>query len=282
MGMRAVYHYAPQVTGSNVREIEYWNGPHGERWVRARERVDHQLAAISNALIGFAAPRAGERVLDVGCGAGSTCRELARRGLRVTGVDISAPLLAVARKLSEGIDFLQADAAEHPFAGEHDLVFSRFGVMFFSDPIAAFANLRNALRRDGRLAFACWRALDANPWAAVPLAVARPWLPVGPPPDPNAPGGFALADGDRVRDILARAGWRDITIVPYDGVMLMGATADAAAISALAIGPLAGRVEPLDDATRARIRNAVTAAFAPYAKPDGVAPSTAAWLVGAK
>ena len=156
--MLSPWGYAPRVTrettehGSgdpNAAQLEYWNGPAGERWAATWKVIDRAEAAITEELLALAAPRAGERVLDVGCGAGSPTLALRERvgpGGAVTGIDISAPLLAVARARAAGtgVTFLEADAAVHAFRPEHDLVFSRFGVMFFAEPEAAFANLRRA------------------------------------------------------------------------------------------------------------------------------------------
>ena len=158
---------------ANEQQIEYWNGPVGERWARLQEQIDASLAPITVAAMPFANPRPRERVLDIGCGAGTTSYMLAKavgpEG-NVTGVDISEPMLAHARSRGIGVNFRKADAATHLFHPTHDLVFSRFGVMFFDDPAAAFANIRKALKPRGRLAFACWRSVNENLWASLPFA----------------------------------------------------------------------------------------------------------------
>jgi SAM-dependent methyltransferase len=262
---------------------EYWNGPAGERWAQTREQIDANLAALGDAAIAFAAPRPGERVLDIGCGSGTTTfalRRLVEPGGSVCGVDISAPLLAVARERAAGTDvtFIEADAATHRF-DRFDLVFSRFGVMFFTDPVAAFANLKTT---GGRIAFVCWRALGDNPWATVPLAAAGDLVPAEPPADPHAPGPFAFADRDRVADILARAGWRDIAIEPHDSSVVLGATLDEAIPYVMLIGPLARRTAELDRDTRAKIRDRVTRDLATRVSPSGIVLPAAAWLVSAR
>src|SRR6266481_138118 len=148
---------------ANADQIKFWNGPGGEKWATYQTDMDRNLNDVTAAIMPFAAPELDERVLDIGCGAGQTSYLLAAAvGAHghVTGVDISAPLLGVARArmgAAKNMAFIDADAAFHPFTGEYDLVFSRFGVMFFDDPRAAFANIRKGLKPGGRLAFVCWR-----------------------------------------------------------------------------------------------------------------------------
>jgi SAM-dependent methyltransferase len=270
----------------NEQQIEYWNGAVGERWARLQETIDASLMPITEALMPFANPRPRERVLDIGCGCGTTSYMLARavgpEG-NVTGVDISEPMLGVARSRGIGVNFRKADAAVHLFHSTHDLVFSRFGVMFFDDPAAAFANIRKALKPRGRLAFVCWRGQVANLWASAPFAAARDLLPPpAQPADPLAPGPFAFADPERLGTILAKAGYQNIRIEQLDTVMVMGATPADAAAQAFNIGPLAFATKDIDDDTlRDRIRGLVEEALAPYAGARGVAPPASCWLVGA-
>ncbi|MEI9929789.1 MAG: methyltransferase domain-containing protein [Rhizomicrobium sp.] len=190
-------------------------------------------------------------------------------------------MLAVARGRGTGVNFREADASNHLFHSTHDLLFSRFGVMFFADPVAAFANLRKALRPHGRLAFVCWRDMTENLWASAPIDAARPLLPPQDAVDPHTPGPFAFADSERVKGILAKAGYRDIRIERLDSTMNMGATVDDAAEQALRIGPLARAVADVDDATRDRIREAVRGVLGRFATPAGIAPPAACWLTGA-
>jgi SAM-dependent methyltransferase len=268
----------------NGEQIEFWNGPAGERWAAFQPVLDRALSAISEAVLAFAAARQGERVLDIGCGTGMTTYALAKAvgpGGDVTGVDISRPMLAVARGRGVGVNFREADAATRLFHPTHDLLFSRFGVMFFADPTAAFANLHKALAPHGRLVFVCWRDVKENLWAAAPMAAARPLLPPQEPVDPLAPGPFAFADAARLRKILGNAGYRDIRIERLDSTMHMGATLDDAIEQALRIGPLARATAELDDATLVEIRAAVRETLATFETPDGIAPAAACWLVGA-
>src|SRR5215468_9991025 len=174
-------------------EVEYWNGAAGARWAETREQIDANLAAITDLAFSFAAPAAGERVLDLGCGCGTTTfalRERVGATGAACGLDVSAPMLDVARQRALGTDitFIEADAETYRFTYTFDLVFSRFGIMFFADPVAAFANIRTAIAPGGRLAFVCWRAFGDNPWAIVPLAAAGDLVPVEQPPAPGTAG----------------------------------------------------------------------------------------------
>ena len=274
---------------SNEQQIEYWNGRAGQRWAAQQERIDWNLAEITEAVIPFARAKPGEHILDIGCGCGTATLMLARAvgpNGSVAGVDISAPMLAVARARAHSgqadIPFIEADASVYDFQPTFDLVFSRFGVMFFADPFAAFANIHKAVAPKGRLAFVCWRSMPDNMWAAAPFAAAKHLLPPQEAPDPHAPGPFAFADGARLTDILSRAGFHDVALTKFDGAMNMGDTAAEAANEALNIGPLARAAAELDDAARAKILDVVATAMQKFATPRGIAPAAACWLVSAK
>jgi SAM-dependent methyltransferase len=273
----------------NAQQIEYWNGAVGEKWARLQERIDLHMNAITDAVIPFAAPQPDERVLDIGCGCGTTTLLLAMKvggEGAVAAVDISAPMLNVARARAQtqnaNIAFVEADASVHDFQPVFDLVFSRFGVMFFADPTAAFTNIRRALAPRGRLAFVCWRSAKENLWASVPMTVAKDLLPPQEPADPCAPGPFAFAEKDRLAGILRGAGYHGIRIEPLDTTMNMGKTLDDAAEESLNIGPLARAAADVDAATRAEIFDAVKKAFEQFQSPAGITPPAACWFVGAR
>jgi SAM-dependent methyltransferase len=253
----------------SVDQIEYWNGPAGERWASAQARMDASLAPITELLFDFASPQVGERVLDVGCGCGTTTLRLRTFGCDVTGIDISAPMLGVAR--ARGARVIEGDAAHAP--GSYDLIFSRFGVMFFADPAAAFAHLRGITRR---FAFVCWRSFEDNPWASEPLAAARDLLPPSPPTDPDAPGPFAFARKERLEHILPGA-----QLTPADSTMYMGADVEEAIAEGLTIGPLARAAAECDDATKDKIRDRLRTLYAKYASPTGIHVPARIWLVRA-
>ncbi len=274
---------------ANEDQIKFWNDKAGRDWTELQERMDTNLSGLYDAVMAFAQPAPGMAILDVGCGTGVTSLGLARiagpKG-RVTGLDVSRQMLDLARRRAQQagleIAFVEGDAAIQNFAPDHDLIFSRLGVMFFDDPVGGFANMKTALKPGGRLAFICWRTPPENPWASAPLAAARPFLPDQPPPDPLAPGPFAFADAERLKGILAKAGFRDVTVRKSDGVMAMGQDLATVAAQTLRIGPLSRAVAEADEAARARIVEAVRAALEKFRAPSGeIAPPTACWLVGA-
>jgi SAM-dependent methyltransferase len=276
----------------NAEQIRYWNET-GPKWVSFQQPVDAQLRPLGRQTMERAGIAAGERVIDVGCGCGGTTIELGERvgpaGL-VLGVDISAPMLerAAATARAAGlanVRFENADAQIHRLSpGAFDVVYSRFGIMFFTDPVAAFANLRAALRTGGRLAFVCWQAALENPWLLVPLQAAAQHLTLPPPPAPDAPGPFAFADPERVRGILARAGFDRIALEDVRMPLMLGgggALDEAVRILTEGIGPVSGALREADPALRPAVAAAVRAAIAPFHTPEGVRMGSAAWIVTA-
>lgn len=275
--------------GANAQQVEYWNGPAGERWARLQEQIDLHVSDITRAAIRFAGPSPGERILDIGCGCGTATFLLAMKAGNdgaAAGIDISRPMLRVARARAmaqnASVSFIEADASGYEFQPVFDLAFSRFGIMFFADPPKAFANIRAALAPGGRLVFVCWRSFAENLWAREPMEAARPLLPLQEPSDPVAPGPFAFADRARLSEILLRAGYAHVAIEPFDGAMNMGANPEDAAAESLQIGPLARAATGLDDDTRQRICRRVAAAYTAYASPAGVKAPAACWFVRAK
>jgi ubiquinone/menaquinone biosynthesis C-methylase UbiE len=274
----------------NAEQAAYWNGPGGQRWAERQEMLDVVLEPVSAALFARAGVAPGERILDIGCGCGGTSLDLARRvgaGGHVLGLDLSEPMLARARRRTPPgmrATFVAADATVYPFEpGAADLMISRFGVMFFAEPAASFANIRKGLRRGGRLAFACWRQPRENPWLMIPLRAAYQFAPRLPEVGPDDPGPFSFASEERVRRILSEAGFAAIALEPRDLMLdiAVGRGLDAAVESALAIGPASRALREQPPDIVAAATDAIRAALAPFAK-DGRAPLAAAiWIVTA-
>jgi SAM-dependent methyltransferase len=270
----------------NAEQIEHWNGEGGHRWVRAQARMDALLAPLTAVLLERAAPRVGERVLDVGCGCGQTTIALAERGAEVLGVDVSEPMLGRARERTRerpGVRLVRADAAAHPFAaGSFDLLFSRFGVMFFAEPVRAFGNLRQGHAGDGRLCVLCWQAPRENPWFQRPAEALRPFVPEAAPADPHAPGPFAFADPQRVTGILEAAGYREVALEPLRVPLRYGDDLDDALALVAEIGPVARVLPTLPAESRPAALAAVREALREGERPEGVVFDAACWIVTAR
>jgi ubiquinone/menaquinone biosynthesis C-methylase UbiE len=275
---------------ANAEQIAFWNGPGGSRWLAHQARQDLVLAPVSGALFERVPIAAGERVVDVGCGCGPTTIELGRRvgaGGHVLGVDVSALLLGRARELAPPgppIEFALADATVHRFdPGLADLLFSRFGVMFFTEPARSFANLRRALRPQGRLAFACWREPRANPWLMLPLQVVTKHVPRLPELGPEDPGPFSFAAEARVRRILGDAGFAAIALEPVDLMLDLasGGGLEAAIETATRVGPASRALEGQPEALVTVALQSLREALAPHVVGGRVALPAAIWIVTA-
>src|SRR6202789_2436072 len=239
---------APTGHDLNADQIAYWNGPGGQHWTDRQQTQDVLLAPVSDILIDRAKAKAGERIIDVGCGCGATTIALAQKVGQtghVFGVDISAPMLARARQVAPAglpVEFVLADATVHPFEpASSDLLVSRFGVIFFAEPALSFANMRKALRPSGRLTFACWREPRDNPWMMAPLQAAYKHVPKLPQLGPEDPGPFSFASEARVGRILSEAGFSGIAMERCDLSLdtAVGRGLEAAVEAALEIGPTA-------------------------------------------
>ncbi|MDE2227429.1 MAG: methyltransferase domain-containing protein [Alphaproteobacteria bacterium] len=273
-----------------VPDLAYWSGPGGEQWARNQEYGDRQFAPVAEALFKIATVRASERVVDIGCGCGTTTIALARmvgRQGRVLGIDVSAAMLALARnRAPQGapVEFVRADATNYAFPrGAFDLLFSRHGVMFFAEPVRAFANLRTALAPGGRLAFSCFRAPRDNPWAMTPLQAAYRFVPPLPKLGPEDPGPFSFADETRVRRILGAAGFADIALQPVDLEfdLAVGRGLDAAVANVVELGPTSRAVQGQSAEIRAKVAAAMRETLAPHVKGETVQLGAAVWLVTA-
>jgi SAM-dependent methyltransferase len=280
-------------TQANQEQIRYWNEQGGPRWVRRQQQLDAQIDPLGLVAMQHANVKPGERVLDVGCGCGQTALELIERvgpSGSVVGIDISQPMLARARERQSALSlknlaFVHADAQTYPFERDRfDLIFSRFGVMFFEDPSAAFRNLRTTLRSDGRLCFVCWQALEKNEWVRVPLRAAARHVALPPPPPLGTPGPFAFADPDRVRSLLEAGGFTEVSFTPHETALSMGgATSVEEAVEFIVeIGPISRLLETSNADTRTRVAQEIRAALSPYTSHGGVSLGGAAWIVLAR
>ncbi len=279
--------------GPNAQQIQYWNDVAGPRWAKLHDLIDDQIRPLGGLAMDRARVAPGERVLDIGCGCGDSTIELARRVApsgTVTGLDISAPMLERARQRARAqgssARFELADVQAQAFPpASADLLFSRFGVMFFSDPTAAFANLRRALVPGGRLVFVCWQSLPDNPWMFVPLGAALQHMPPPPLPAPDAPGPFSFADPERVRSILTGAGFGAVTLDDTRRTLRVGAggSLDETVEFLLQMGPTAAALRESSNASLVPlVTTAVREALAPYASDGGVRMESASWIVTAR
>lgn len=276
------------MTIANVEMAAAWDGAEGEHWAAHAERYEATGRGYGEALLRAAAVRPADTILDVGCGTGSSTRELARMAPSgsALGVDLSTKMLARARAVAESegltnITFEQADAQVHPFPERaFDVAVSSFGAMFFADPVAAFANIGRALRPGGRLAVVAWRELADNEW----LSAIRDALAMGrsfPTPAPGVPGPFGLADRDQTDGFLAAAGFEDIGFEKVEEPILLGTDTDDAFAFVSTLGITRGLTHDLDDAGRAAALEALRACLRAHETSDGVLFGGSAWLVHA-
>jgi SAM-dependent methyltransferase len=277
---------------ANEQMTQYWKEDGGPRWVENAVLFDTMLTDAEQVLLGAARPAAGDRVLDIGCGFGTTTLEMADAvgpSGAVTGVDLSDAMVErLQERASEtgatNVRGLVADVQTAELdGGAFDLAVSRMGVMFFDDPVAAFANVRRALASSGRLVFVCWRSPRENQWVSVVIGAVLSAGVKFEPPAPGAPGPFAFADGDRVGQILADAGYRDVAVEPVDGRVTMGAGQglDAAVRHASLTGEARRVLDALGEADRERALGAVRAAMAPLMEDGAVRMGAAYWVVTA-
>jgi SAM-dependent methyltransferase len=270
----------------NTGQAEAWNGYEGRHWAEHQARYDAVNSGFNDAVL--AAVRPGDRILDIGCGNGQLTRFAARRSSdgHAVGVDLSAPMLDRARASAaeEGVanvEFLRADAQAYPFpAAGFDVALSRFGVMFFADPVVAFGNLRSAVQTDGRLACLAWRGGGENDFMIAAERAAAAILPQGPKRAANGPGQFGFADPDRVQAVLTEGGWRGVAVRPLD-VACSLPEADLA-VYAERMGPVGDLLPTLDSATRSEVERRVAAAFRSYIRSGTARFTAACWMVTAR
>ena len=257
----------------------------GTAWVSVEDYIDRMLEPLSAVAIDAVNAKAGDRIIDVGCGGGSTSLTLGASGADVWGVDISTVMIERAKEKDNSagnVAFSVSDAANQEYTADHTVVFSRFGVMFFSDPVQAFTNIRTALVPGGRLVFLCWQLPAANPWLSIAGAALQPFQPDdAPAPDPEAPGPFRFGVPEYTREVLGSAGFNNIDMQPVVKDIHLGDTIDELMRFQSNIGPLSGLLETLDESRHEEAIAAVRDAFAAKADSNGINLEAAAWLVTA-
>jgi SAM-dependent methyltransferase len=272
----------------NADQIAYWNGQTGRKWAEDQAQMDRMMQAMTDVVMAAAVPQPGESVIDIGCGAGATLLAISDAvgpGGSVLGVDISRPMLEVARRRLAGrthVHLAEVDASTYHFppAGA-DLIVSKFGVMFFADPEKAFRNMRLAVKPGGRLAFICWRKLAENPFATVPMGAALKHLPPQPPADPNAPGPFAFADPVRVGHILTEAGFQTPAFAAFDSTMTVGRSAPDAAREAVQMGMASRLLMNASPEVKDAVIQDLTVEYEKRMTHDGVTFPAHCWVVTA-
>jgi SAM-dependent methyltransferase len=273
----------------NPRGEEFWNGTMGYAWVSQQAVISDVFTSVTSVSFSAASAKPGEHVVDIGCGTGDTLLEFAKvvgPSGSVLGVDVSVPMLGFAKRRAaeagnSNVACALADATTYAFEPRWaDLVYSRFGVMFFADPAKAFANIRSGMKPDARLVFVCFRPMPESPWFRVPMEAARPHLPPQPPADPSAPGMFSFAREERVRGILSEAGFRAIELKATD-VPIHGKDVLQSMAFHTQAGPLPAIFEKGSQEQRARAADAVRDALAASIGPDGRGLRVGLWLVSA-
>ncbi|MDG1825102.1 MAG: methyltransferase domain-containing protein [Henriciella sp.] len=275
----------------NDAQIDIWNGPSGQKWADQSSALDGLLAPFASSVLESGDIKAGEKVLDIGCGAGAMTLQAANIAdgkVSALGVDVSEPLINLARQRASqtgsSARFELADASTFSTQEKFDIAISRFGVMFFDHPASAFQNIRNQVTPEGRIVFVCWQAITLNEWIMGPIQAAIPFLKQTPTPsDPNAPGPFAFADKDRVYGHLSEAGWQGISIEPLiTELTLPGTSLETTANLMLQIGPLAGLISEQEIDPKP-VHQAVVERLSKNLSSDGrVRMDSACWIVQAQ
>lgn len=273
----------------NEAQAKLWNGGAGKRWVINQQLTDHAFQALGQSALERLGPVPGERVLDLGCGAGTSTLEIASlvggRGSAV-GLDFSHGLVEHASSHAGAIphlEFVCADATHVQFEQQFEAIFSRFGVMFFTDPVITFQNLRRAMAPGARFCFLAWQSRAKNPWCSAPLETVLPLVPDPPPkPEPRAPGPFAFEDKRYFEQTLRSAGFSSVTIQSIEAPVPLGfGGVDAAVEFALSVGPCAGLTERQSPGVQTQIRSRLTELFAQHTQ-DPITLPGAAWLATGK
>ena len=280
-----------QVSIVNHDQKEFWNDIKGKLWVEMQERIDSMLSPFGEKALRTLNPQKGEKILEIGCGTGTMTLALAehvKTSGKILAADISHPMLELA--ISRGkaaplkcISFVEADAQVYTFpTGQFDALFSRFGVMFFEDPIAAFRNFHGAVRKGGRLVYVCWADRKDNPWIRIPTGASKEFLEIPPPPETDAPGQFAMEREARVREILGKAGWSKIELERFDIDHSLGQNVQDAAGFISKMGPMSEPFALAGNRTKQKCLEAIQCALKPYENSTGVQMRFGTWIVSAE
>lgn len=277
-------------TIANHDQHEFWNDIKGALWVDLQPRIDALLAPFGDKALEKLAAQAGERILEIGCGTGTTTLSLAEQvgpSGEVLAADLSEPMLnlAISRTSEQPehrVTCVEADAQVYPFPSNHfNAAFSRFGVMFFEDPVAAFANIYRAVCPGGRLAYVCWADRLDNPWVRIPTGAAKAFLELPAPPADDEPGQFSMEKSDRIQQILDAAGWSDIAMQRFDLDWCLGSDASDAASFISNMGPMSEPFALADSNTQRKTLQVIEQALVPYADSRGVFLGFSTWIVSA-
>ena len=274
----------------NQEQKEFWNEKKGKIWVSLESNIDKMLGPLGHHAIKILNPKSGEKILDIGCGTGSTSQSLSKlvgeNGL-ITGIDISEPILRFAKNQLENrniknIDFIQEDAQTFNLSNfNYDAIFSRFGIMYFEDPFFAFKNIKKSLNSKGRITFICWSNREENDWITLSSKVASQFLELPPKNNPREPGPFAFEEYSYIKEILTKSGWKNINIKNHKENIIVGKTLDHAAAFLSKMGPMSVPFENSNEKTKAKVIEALKECYSKYLIPKGVEFHFSTWIVSA-
>jgi ubiquinone/menaquinone biosynthesis C-methylase UbiE len=272
---------------------EYWNGVGGDKWVDLHKKTNEFLLPLGQKAMDVAAIVEGDLALDIGCGCGETSFDMANivsATGHINGLDISRPIITEARVNKKqlgvkNVTFQCGDAQVFELdEGLYDLIYSRLGVMFFDDPVAAFINMRGALDKNGRLVFVCWQPVIENQWISKPLNIISKYIDLPEPTDFNAPGPFSFSEPSKVKDILTKAGFTKIEISAYNCPVNFGDNTVEAAHFLTQMGPAGNAISSAEPSPKilASISSEIEQAIAPYFTTKGIMLGAATWIVTAE
>ncbi len=279
--------------GPNSDEIDYWNGPQGQKWANYNRLTDLMYQHFGDKTIERAALKPGERILDVGCGCGATTLKLAKLlapGGDITALDVSTVMLAIAREKTKSaavpIKIINADAETYELdSASFDVMFSQFGLMFFANPVAAFVNFHRALKPNGRIAFVCWRGPELNPWYITPFEAVRHYMPEMEAPNPDAPASpFSFESREKVEKMLSDAGFVDVQLESFETTIRMGDGDLESCVDYVAAfnGPVAGILRNAGEAATPAIIETLRVAMEPYHTGKYLELAASPWIVSAR